>query len=182
MLEDFVVQCRQLAAEGAGPVQFAEVMRELVADPSALATEVGALHVPNPIPQEGIDHIVFEDETLTVVTVDVNPGVEQPPHEHLMPAIIGVFEGAEVHRFYSRGADGISRSGGRTVGVGDVLSLGSESVHAIASADQTWCRGIHVYLGSLSSAKRMMFHPETFVPVRMEMARYADWCRPMSVG
>lgn len=180
MLSDFVARCQHLASVGAGPPEFADLVRELVADPEKIAAEVGEPEVPSPPPIEGLDDTLYEDDSITIMVVHVNPGVEQPPHDHLMPAIIGVYEGAEAHRFYSRTPDGLNPSGLRAVGAGEVISMGTEAVHAIASADDNWARAIHVYLGSLSNQSRSMFDPDTFAEKSLTLDDYREACRPLS--
>jgi len=179
MLTQFISTCQQLAASGAGVGEFTDAMRDLVSDPQGLAAAIGPPELPEPVPIEGVDHVVFEDESLTIVVVHVPPGIEQPPHEHLMTAIIGVYEGAEAHRFFNRTDTGLESSGFRAVGPGRVLTMGSEAVHAIASADNNWCRGIHVYLGSLSSVDRDVFDPDSFEAATMTQENYAGFCRPL---
>jgi predicted metal-dependent enzyme (double-stranded beta helix superfamily) len=180
MLSDFVSRCQHLASVGAGPPEFAELVRTLVADPEMIAAEVGEPEVPSPVPIAGIDDTLYEDDTVTVMIVHVNPGIEQPPHDHLMPAIIGVYEGTEAHRFYNRTPEGLAPSGLRAIGAGEVISMGTEGVHAIAAADDNWARAIHVYLGSLSKQTRSMFDPDSFAEKPLTLDGYSQACRPLS--
>ena len=85
-------------------------------------------------------------------------------------------EGNEVQRAFRREGGSLVRSGGADIGPGDVLALGPWAVHAI-SANGTWCRAVHVYLGSLSSIDRSLFDPETFDEEPMTDERYENFCR-----
>lgn len=151
-------------------------MERLVAEPSALAEQI-----PEPITGPGSsvagsDEILFEDESLTVFVVHSAPDVEQPPHDHLISAVIGVYEGVEEQRYFRRDGESLIRCGGADIVPGEVLTLGPTAVHAI-SAGGRWCRAVHVYLGALSSIDRSLFDPDTFVEEPMTAERYEELCR-----
>lgn len=183
VLDDFVDECRALAGDDTTDrwTTVSAAMERLVSDPAALAAAIPEPAVPDPEPIAGIDEIVFEDDTVSVILVHTPPGTDQPPHDHLVDTFIGVYEGVEVHRFFARDdATTLVPAGGRSVGVGETVSMRPEAVHAIAAEGPDWCRAVHVYLGPLSSIDRSIFHPETFAEERLTMARYEQWCRPQN--
>ena len=177
-LTDFVTACRAAAATPDARSTIAEMMRELVSEPAELAAVVPAMesHESTEAGVLGGDMTLFEDDTVTVVLVDTLPGVLQPPHDHLMPAIIAMFEGCEQHRFWSRTSDGIAPAAGRDLHAGEVLAIGSDGIHAIGTCDNI-ARGVHVYLGSLSTVGRSIFHPETLAEQPLTLATYNEFCR-----
>lgn len=176
VLKEFVATCRALVV-GEHPIaEITQAMELLVADPSALAAQI-----PEPVmgpgsSVAGFDEILFEDEFLTVFVVHSAPGVQQPPHDHLISAVIGVYEGIEEQRYFRRDGGSLVRSGGADIVPGDVLTLGPLAVHAI-SANIDWCRAVHVYLGALSSIDRSLFDPDTFEEEPMTVERYTEFCR-----
>ncbi len=182
-LDKLIAECRSLVAHDkseALPAILAAVER-FVADSTVAVDEVPVLNPPDPIPVGGLEEVLFEDTNLSVVLVDTPPGVAQPPHDHRMPVAIGVYQGIEDHRLYRRRAsEGLELHDGLSVGPGQAISLATEAIHAIAAGDQNWCRGIHVYLGPISTIDRSIFHPETFAEERLTLARYEQWCRPLS--
>ncbi len=181
LLAPFVERCR-------AAVHSAEPRRAVIAEVAGLMADRDLLaSLPVPAPDAGhritgADETIFEDDSLTVMLVHTRPGHDQPAHDHLVDAIIGVYDGGEVHRFYRRtgtSEPAIEHSGTRTIRAGDdVLALTPEAVHAIAAADGAWTRAVHVYLGGLSGVDRSIFHPETGVEEPLSMGRYVAWCRP----
>lgn len=170
-LAEFVATCRELAKTQDAVLTIRDAMEQLVADRTKLDDE---------FPLTGTDNDVtlHEDEHISIITCETMPGINQPPHDHLLQVVIGIIDGAEVHRFFHRGPDGIEAAGGRTIAAGDVLSMQPEAIHAIAAQGPETCRAVHVYLGSLSSVDRSLFHPETFVEEPMTLERYAEFGRP----
>ena len=165
-LDAFVADCRAAAAGPDARQQVVALMKDLVADPSELAGSVPPMASYDSTPSGdrlGGDVVLFEDETVTIVLVDTLPGVLQPPHDHLMTAIIGMFEGCEKQRFFARTANGVTPTPGRDLGPGEVVVIGTDGIHAISTDDEL-ARGVHVYLGSLSTVKRSIFHPEGWAP------------------
>ena len=102
----FINACRAAAAANDAVTVTRAVVREAV---RALAA--GAVHLP-PLDSTharhggglllGRDRTLFEDDTVTVAVVETEPGHLQPPHDHSMCAVIGVFEGGERNRFFRR--------------------------------------------------------------------------------
>jgi len=178
VLNDFVTACRDAATSPDARSEIAGMMRDLVAEPAELAAAVPSMenHDQSPVGALGGDVTLFEDNTVTIVLVDTLPGVLQPPHDHLMPAIIGMFQGCEQQRFWSRTPDGITPAAGRDLLAGEVLVIGTDGIHAIGTCDDI-ARGVHVYLGSLSKIDRSIFHPETLEEQPMSIAIYNDFCR-----
>jgi predicted metal-dependent enzyme (double-stranded beta helix superfamily) len=176
VLDDFVTACRQAAALGDANAAVRTLLSELVANPQQLAKQI-----PAPTPDDcglcGFDNTLFEDHDVTIIVVHSRPGVVQPPHDHSMPAFIGVYQGAEAQRFFRRGTttgDMLVETPGQTIQSGEVLSLGSAAIHAISTADGRWARAVHVYLGPLSSVDRSLYNPATSQPEPMTAKRYDE--------
>ena len=177
MVEEFIRTCRMLVVGDSPVVEIARALEQLVAEPTALAAQI-----PEPVERPdgsvaGFDELLFEDDSLTVFVVHSAPGIQQPPHDHLVSAVIGVYEGIEEQRYFRRHGGSLVPSGAADIGPGDVLTLGPNAVHAI-SASGRWCRAVHVYLGALSSIERSLFDPDTFDEEPMTVERYAEFCRP----
>jgi len=91
------------------------------------------------------------------------PGMGLYPHDHRMWAVIGIYGGVEDNALYRRGPDGIVASGGRTLRVGDVLSLGSQAIHSVSNPERRFTGAIHVYGGDFVAQPRSQWDPETLV-------------------
>lgn len=180
-LGSFIAQCRSLAAQEQAVVDIARAMQQLVASPASLAAQIPEPIISAESSIAGLDEILFEDESLTVFVVHSAPDVQQPPHDHLVSAVIGVYEGVEAQRYFRRDGATLVPSGGAEIGPGEVLTLGPTAVHAIG-APSGWCRAVHVYLGALSSIDRSLFDPETFDEEPMTVERYDEFCRTAAPG
>ncbi len=175
LLTQFVDECRAAATADDAVVRIVAHLEQLVAQPDALMAAAGPL--PDVLPPAGLDETLFEDETVTVMLVATPSGVVQPPHDHRMSAIIGVFEGSEVQRFFVKAGAGLKEMRGRSIETGEVLSLGRKTIHAISAAEPGPCRAVHVYLGPLLQIDRSIFDPETGAEEPFSMDRYAEFCR-----
>jgi len=179
----FVEACVPLAAaKDHSAVQ--RLLRDLIADPSAFAAGVSRFEDVEPSPLGwtlGGEHICYQTEDLTVMVLDTLPGVVQPPHDHAMHAIIGVFEGCEDQRFFARTNDGIHPAAGRSLEAGEVIVLGEQSIHAISSPPGRAARAIHVYFGDIYSVERSVFHPDSLEPHSYTADHYDDFCRAPAI-
>ncbi len=181
VMAKFVDACREAAAGNDARERIAALLRELVANPVELASMLEPNEVVDVTPSGlalGGDRVFFEDDSVAVMTVDTLPGVLQPPHDHLINAFIGCFEGCEQQRFFVRGDDGVRAVPGRLLEAGEVLVLGADAIHAISAPLHERARAVHVYLGPISTIDRSVFHPETFEESPFETATYHGYCRP----
>lgn len=181
-IDDFVAACRAVVDEGDSVrARLAALVADLVGDHEALAAAVPAFaDVPVSARgwQLGGEQICLRSGDLTVMVLDTLPGVAQPPHDHAMTAIIGVFEGCEVQRFWGRTPTGIEPATGRALTAGESVTLGERAIHAISAADRP-ARAVHVYLGDIYAAERSIFDPESLVEHPMTDDRYDEFCRKL---
>lgn len=176
LLHQFVADCRAAATTDSAVVDIAQRLEALLTDPEAVADAAGPL--PSPLPDVGLDETLYEDDDLTVMLVTTTPGIDQPPHDHAMAAIIGVFAGCEDQRFFVRLPTGLKAITGRSIETGAVLTLGRKSIHAISAPGPEPSRAVHVYLGRLATQDRSLFHPENFVEEPLTIDRYNEYCLP----
>jgi len=176
-IEQFVADCRE-AVEQPEPFEaVSELMQKAVSDPGAVnaaieppaeLTKVGDVTI-------GFDKILYEDDRVTVFLVDTEPGHLQPPHDHQMHAVIGVYDGVEHNRFFRRKDGALESAGEKDIGPGDVLRVHSATIHAISAGASKPCRALHVYLGALSTVDRSLFDPQTGHEEPMTPERYDEF-------
>ena len=177
----FVNECRDAASANDPVTATRAVVREAV---RALASGAATLPALESIYARrsgnlllGHDRTLFEDDAATVTIVETEPGHYQPPHDHAMCAVIGVFEGGERNRFYRR-TDGRARlATRRVVRPAEVIALRERTVHAISADAGEPCRALHVYLGPLSSRARSLFHPESGIEEPFDFDSYLYYVR-----
>ncbi len=182
-LDSFVAACVPLASDRDHNAVSA-LLEDLIADHTSFAASVPQFPELEPSSRGwtlGGEHICHQSDELTVIVLDTLPGVLQPPHDHSMHAIIGVFEGREDQRFFSRADDGLRPAAGRSLEAGDVIVLGERAVHAISSPEGQAARAIHVYFGDIYDVERSLFHPETLEEHPYSGDLYDEFCRPVEL-
>ncbi len=178
LLAGFVDECRAAATGDDAVVRIVAILEQLIVDRDGLAEATGPL--PDDIPAMGIDETLFEDEHVTVMVIATPPDIAQPPHDHRMTAVIGVFDGQEDQRFFVNAPSGLRELTGRSIATGEVMSLGRKTIHAISATGPQACRAVHVYLGPLATVERSIFHPDTLVEEPFSVEAYEAYCRPLN--
>ena len=182
ILEQLAVDCRAALDHDDPRAEVYRLLQNLIAQPEALASQVPAFDAADvEVSPRGFrlggEHIVHQAPDLTVMVLDTLPGVEQPPHDHAMPAFIGVFEGCEEQRFWTRSDDGVVATTGRLLEAGEVGAIGTRGIHAISAPDHAPARAVHVYLGDIYDVERSVFDPDTLEEHEMTSDRYDEFCR-----
>ena len=151
-VEDLVSACQEVIAEDRPTAAVKELLERAVRDPGLIdnlpgkGTGIFALH---------------RDPSLSIFQVVVPQGYTSLPHDHRMWAVIGICSGREDNEFFRRSGTTLESSGGRSISDGDVLALGSETIHAIGNPhDRSHTVAIHVYGGDLVAADRSMWVPD----------------------
>ena len=151
--ESFVADLRTAAGDPHPSRAVNAVMKRTVADPAAVAARV-----PD---YEGDQLALLESDELSVYCVRFFAGQLVPPHNHKMPAFIGVYEGTEVNQLFRRDASGLTLVAEKQVGPGETLSIGSEGIHGVYAQGGKDSLALHAYLGNLASVSRSLFDPES---------------------
>jgi predicted metal-dependent enzyme (double-stranded beta helix superfamily) len=103
--------------------------------------------------------LLHRSDDFTVQHFVMPPAWRTGVHDHRMWAVIAIFGGQEDNAFFRRSGSGISESGGRRCRPGDVLVLGDDVVHEVASGSSP-TGAIHVYGGDLHGARRSQWAGE----------------------
>jgi predicted metal-dependent enzyme (double-stranded beta helix superfamily) len=133
-------------------------VRELLERTMSTPTEVGDVLQPR---QGGLDLLYVSDE-LTVLHVIWAPGMRLFPHDHQMWANIGIYAGQEDNTFYRRRDDDqrtVRESGGKELRAGDVLTLGTDAIHAVTNPLHKLTAAIHIYGGDFVNNPRSQWGP-----------------------
>jgi predicted metal-dependent enzyme (double-stranded beta helix superfamily) len=133
-------------------------VRELLERTMATPNEVGDALEPR---RGGLDLLYVSDE-LTVLHVVWAPGMRLFPHDHQMWANIGIYAGQEDNTFYRRldeDARTVHESGGKELRVGDVLTLGTDAIHAVTNPLDKLTAAIHIYGGDFVNNPRSQWGP-----------------------
>lgn len=151
--ESFVEELRAAARDPHPARAINAVMKSTVADPAAVAAGV-----PD---YEGEELALLESDALSVYCARFFAGQLVPPHNHKMPAFIGVYEGTEINQLFRHDESGLTLVSEKHVGPGETLSIGGEGIHGVYTKDGRDSLALHVYLGSLKTMSRSLFDPES---------------------
>lgn len=142
----FIESCQ--AALGDGQKAMREIVLEAVADPNSLFKELGE-------PEAGV-YPIHQSDDLTIINFVWAPVMTLMPHNHNMPAVIGIYSGREDNIFWRRVGDGtssdgqagIEAAGADSMGPGQAASLGADIIHSVANPLTKLTSAIHVYSGN----------------------------------
>ena len=153
-VDTLIADCKAAVAE----TEPRRAVRELLERTMSTPTAVGDVLQPR---RGGLDLLYLSDE-LTVLHVIWAPGMRLFPHDHQMWANIGIYAGQEDNTFYRRGEDDrrtVRESGGKELRVGDVLTLGTDAIHAVSNPLAKLTAAIHVYGGDFVNNPRSQWGP-----------------------
>lgn len=152
-LDRFVSDIRAAAASERATGAINTLMKAAVSDPVAVASCVPAY--------EGTELALYEDDTVSIFCVRFLPGEIVPPHDHTIPAFIGVYQGIEVNQLFRHDSRALELVREKWVASGETLSIGARGIHGVYTANGEESLALHVYLGRLKQVSRSLFHPET---------------------
>ena len=156
-LDSLVSELRAAATEDEPARAVRKLMRGALRDPAAVTAGMPEF--------ENDDEVLFEDDSVSIWFVRFAPGIHVPPHDHRTPAIIGVYDGAEINHFYLREPDRLVHKSTRRVAAGEVIALKPDGIHSVEAADRRPSLGIHVYLAPLTRIERSLFDWHSGAPV-----------------
>jgi len=154
-----VEACQGALAESDAPAAVREILERTLSRPDEVMAGLGEPE------SAGVQKIHAADD-LTVINVVWGPHMTIMPHNHEMPAIIGVYTGGEDNIFWRRvdGPAGLIRAAGaRSLRRKDVEALGPNAIHSVTNPTPRLTGAIHVYLGPFFTAERSEWDPETLL-------------------
>ncbi len=153
-LDEFLDQCRQARHESEPRLAVRDVVHRTVSQTTVVAEALR--------PERAGITLLHQADDLTVLNVVWAPGMSIYPHDHLMWAIIGIYEGREDNTFFRREAPGaptLTESGGKQLTTGEVLVLGDDTIHAVTNPLDRLTAAIHVYGGDFVNQPRSQWGP-----------------------
>ncbi len=134
----FIHDCMNAVAEGQGAIR--EVVAEAVSDGVGVMSQLGE-------PDHAGITPIYRSPALTVINFVWAPYMSLMPHNHQMFAVVGIYSGREDNVFWRRTEIAIEAAGAKSLGVGDVASLGRDIIHSVLNPIGKMTCAIHVYGG-----------------------------------
>ena len=114
----FIQDCMKAVAEGQGAIR--EVVAEAVADRLGVMSELGE-------PEHAGITPIYRSPELTIINFVWAPCMSLMPHNHQMFAVVGIYSGREDNVFWRRTETTIEAAGAKSLGAGDVATLGRKN-------------------------------------------------------
>ena len=177
-LKEFIEKCKTALNDESPALSIESLVKEAIANPDAVREAFSNA--------ENVDHrgpITFACRNVNITVADVTtpPGLKSPAHNHNMWAVIGVYEGQELNRFYQNENGVLEEKGERLLTEGDIAVLGKEAIHAIANPLSTVSSALHVYGGDLvEQPDRSMWNPHTNKREDYDISKILDYIAEMS--
>jgi predicted metal-dependent enzyme (double-stranded beta helix superfamily) len=143
----FIEECKSAVHHGQAAVR--EIVTRAVSCPEAVVSELGEPTRAGVFP-------LYQDEDVTVINFIWAPYMTVMPHNHNLSAVIGIYGGREDNIFWQRlknpeprsgGAD-IRAAGAKSLGPGQVETLGPDVIHSVANPIPRLTAALHVYSGN----------------------------------
>ena len=136
--DNFIQDCIDAVADGQAAVR--EVVTAAVADPAGIVAELGA-------PEHAGITPIHRSPELTIINFVWAPCMSLMPHNHQMFAVIGIYSGREDNVFWRRTDASIEAAGAKSLGPGEVATLGRNIIHSVLNPIGKMSSAIHVYGG-----------------------------------
>lgn len=136
--EKFIQDCVDAVREGQAAVR--EVVTAAVSDPSGIVSELG-------MPEHAGIAPIYRAPDLTIINFAWAPCMSLMPHNHQMFSVVGIYSGREDNVFWKRTEASIEAVGAKSLGVGDVATLGTNIIHSVLNPIGKMTMAIHVYGG-----------------------------------
>ena len=168
-IEGFLAAARQ-ALTDASPQQ---AMRAL------LDATVEALHARRCrwIEHDGDEMLLGSSPELTVYHIALSPRIHYPPHDHRVPAMIALYQGAETSFSYRRNGRALVRAERHDHAAPCVAALPADAIHSVVNLGDVRSAAIHVYFGDLTAVERSIWDADLREERRFDNRFYFEQAR-----
>jgi len=129
--------------------------------------------------EEDDEVLLHASENLTIYHITLSPGLQYPPHNHLMDALIGIYRGSETNFVYPVAAGKLEEPERLDVIAPALVHLPSPAVHSVANTGSARSGALHVYLGNLPLTHRQLWSLPSNQAESFDNARYLAGARPI---
>ena len=136
--DQFIQDCINAIAQGQGAIR--EVVEKAVSNSASVTSGLGE-------PKHAGITTIYRSHDLTIINFVWAPCMSLMPHNHQMFAVIGIYSGREDNIFWRRTETSIEATGAKSLGVGNVATLGRDIIHSVLNPISKMTCAIHVYGG-----------------------------------
>ena len=136
--DHFIQDCIKAVVEGQGAVR--EVVAEAISDSARVMSELGE-------PEHAGISSIYRAPDLTIINFAWAPCMSLMPHNHQMFSVVGIYSGREDNVFWRRTGTTIEAAGAKSLGAGNVATLGRNIIHSVLNPIGKMTCALHVYGG-----------------------------------
>jgi predicted metal-dependent enzyme (double-stranded beta helix superfamily) len=131
--------------------------------------------------EEDDEVLLHASPNLTIYHITLSPGLQYPPHNHLMDALIGIYKGSETNFIYPVAAGATLEAPERRDSTAPALvHLPPQTVHSVANTGSARSGALHVYLGDLTRTRRKLWNLQSNQAEAFDNDRYLAGAQPIS--
>jgi predicted metal-dependent enzyme (double-stranded beta helix superfamily) len=127
--------------------------------------------------EEDDEVLLHAGQNLTIYHITLSPGLQYPPHNHLMDALIGIYKGEETNFVYPVAAGKLGDPERRDFAAPALVHLPPHTVHSVANTGRARSGALHVYLGDLPRTRRQLWSFQSNQAEPFENDRYLAGAR-----
>lgn len=160
------------AAAGANPF---EAVKAVLSDYTNRFHALGGL-----VHEEEDDELLLHaSPKLTIYHITLSPGVQYPPHNHLMDALVGIYWGGETNFIYPLAGEQVDEPERQDFSAPALMHMSSNTIHSVANTGSARSGALHVYLGDLPGTDRQLWSLADNRPEPFDNVRYMAGARPI---
>jgi predicted metal-dependent enzyme (double-stranded beta helix superfamily) len=129
--------------------------------------------------EEDDEVLLHASQNLTIYHITLSPGLQYPPHNHLMDALIGIYKGGETNFIYPVAAGKLEAPERQDSLAPALVHLPADTVHSVANTGRERSGALHVYLGDLTRTHRHLWSLESHKAEPFDNDRYLAGARPI---
>jgi predicted metal-dependent enzyme (double-stranded beta helix superfamily) len=131
--------------------------------------------------EEDDEVLLHASRNLTIYHITLSPGLQYPPHNHLMDALIGIYKGGETNFIYPDAASTLDAPQRQDSTAPTVLHLPPNTVHSVANTCSVRSGALHVYLGNLPATHRQLWDLQSNQAEPFDNDRYLAGAQPIEL-
>jgi predicted metal-dependent enzyme (double-stranded beta helix superfamily) len=161
-IDAFVADCREARSHPDGPERLADLLRDAVADPAAIAAAIDARQA-GMSPRPMVDWL-FEEDGLRICQIACLPQAFGVPHDHAGWAVIGVYSGTESFNVYEEREGGLRKIRRDVLDAPTVEILPADLIHDMENPSPEISGSLHIYGSARWDGERRIWRDENSPP------------------
>src|SRR5438132_12739734 len=132
------------------------------------------------IEHDSDEMLLASSPDLTIYHIALSPRIHYPPHDHRVPAMIALYQGAAPSFSYRRSGRALMRGKRHDYAAPYVAALPADAIHSVVNLGDARSAAIHVYFGDLTAVERSVWDADLREERRFDNGFYFEQAREYS--